>query len=149
MGHQGATGLTTFYSFWCYVTPLLGGFVADQYLGKYKTILVFASIYFCGLLILVFTSIPGSLNHGAGLGGYITSILLTGVGTGGIKANVAPLIAEQYTRRHMEVGITEKGERVVIDPYVTIQRIYMIFYWTINIGALSLLATPCKFIFSP
>ncbi|EXJ80161.1 POT family proton-dependent oligopeptide transporter [Capronia coronata CBS 617.96] len=142
MGHEGATGLTTFYSFWCYVTPLLGGLIADQYLGKYKTIIVFASIYFVGLLILVLTSIPVSLHNGAGLGGYITSILLTGLGTGGIKANVAPLIAEQYTRRHMEVAVTPKGERVVIDPYVTIQRIYMIFYWTINIGALSLLATP-------
>ena len=142
MGHQGATGLTTFYTFWCYVTPLLGGFIADQYLGKYKTILSFAGIYMLGLLILVCTAIPSSLRHGAGLGGYITSILLTGLGTGGIKANVAPLIAEQYTRRHMSIGITKKGERVVIDPYVTIQRIFLIFYWSINIGALSLLATP-------
>jgi POT family proton-dependent oligopeptide transporter len=142
MGHQGATGLTTFYSFFCYVTPLLGGLIADQYLGKYKTIVVFAMIYFCGLLILVCTSIPSSLRAGAGLGGYITSILLTGLGTGGIKANVAPLIAEQYKRRTMAIAITKKGERVVIDPYVTIQRIFLIFYWSINIGALSLLATP-------
>ncbi|ETN39965.1 uncharacterized protein HMPREF1541_06192 [Cyphellophora europaea CBS 101466] len=142
LGHQGATGLTTFYTFWCYTTPLLGGLIADQYLGKYKTILTFAGVYMCGLLILVCTSIPSSLQAGAGLGGYVTSILLTGLGTGGIKANVAPLIAEQYTRRTMEIAVTKKGERVVIDPYVTIQRIYLIFYWTINIGALSLLATP-------
>lgn len=142
MGHQGATGLTTFYTFWCYTTPLLGGLVADQYLGKYKTIVTFAGVYWVGLLILVCTSIPSSLRAGAGLGGYITSILLTGLGTGGIKANVAPLIAEQYKRRTMAIGITKKGERVVIDPYVTIQRIFLIFYWSINIGALSLLATP-------
>lgn len=128
----GATGLSTFYSFWCYVTPLLGGFIADQYLGKYKTILTFASVYLCGLLILVCTSIPSSLHHGAGLGGFIVSILLTGLGTGGIKANVAPLIAEQYTRRTMAIGVTKKGERVVIDPYVTIQRIFMIFYWYVT-----------------
>jgi POT family proton-dependent oligopeptide transporter len=24
MGHQGATGLSTFFQFWCYVTPILG-----------------------------------------------------------------------------------------------------------------------------
>lgn len=142
MGHQGATGLTTFYTFWCYVTPLLGGLIADQYLGKYKTIVTFAGVYWCGLLILVCTSIPSSLRAGAGLGGYIASILLTGLGTGGIKANVAPLIAEQYKRRTMAIAVTKKGERVVIDPYVTIQRIFLIFYWSINIGALSLLATP-------
>lgn len=130
LGHQGATGLSTFYTFWCYVTPLLGGLIADQYLGKYKTILTFAGIYMCGLLILVCTSIPSSLQNGAGLGGFIASILLTGLGTGGIKANVAPLIAEQYTRRTMEVSVTKKGERVVIDPYVTIQRIYSKSHWS-------------------
>lgn len=42
----------------------------------------------------------------------------------------------------MAVSTTKKGERVIIDPNVTIQRIYMIFYGCINIGSLSLLATP-------
>lgn len=42
----------------------------------------------------------------------------------------------------MALSTTKKGERVIIDPNVTIQRIYMIFYGCINIGSLSLLATP-------
>lgn len=146
--HTGATGLTTFYTFWCYVTPLLGGIVADQYLGKYKTLLASSGIYMAGLLVLVCTAIPSSLSHGAGLGGFITSILLTGIGTGGIKANVAPLIAEQYTRRHMEIAVTKKGDRVIIDPYITISHIYLMFYWCINVGSLSLCATPCEFMFN-
>lgn len=37
---------------------------------------------------------------------------------------------------------TKKGQRVIIDPALTIQRIYMIFYGCINVGSLSLLATP-------
>lgn len=41
----------------------------------------------------------------------------------------------------MELKTTKKGERVIIDPNVTIQRIYMIFYCCINLGSLSLLAT--------
>ena len=92
LGHQGATGLTTFNQFWCYVTPIVGAIVADQYLGKYKTIVVFSIIYMIGLLILVCTSIPSSLEHGAGLGGFIVAILIVGLGTGGIKSNVAPLV---------------------------------------------------------
>lgn len=94
-----------------------------------------------GLLILVCTSIPTALENGAGLGGFIVSILIIGIGTGGIKSNVAPLIADQYKRHKMEVTHTKKGERVIIDPNVTIQRIYMIFYGCINVGSLSLLAT--------
>lgn len=117
--------------------------MADQYLGKYKTIVYFACIYIVGLLILVLTSLPISLEHGAGMGGFVAAILVIGVGTGGIKANVAPLIADQYTRKRMAIKtIPKTGERVIIDPAVTIQRIYLIFYCCINIGSLSLLATP-------
>ncbi|KAF2186962.1 di/tri peptide transporter 2 [Zopfia rhizophila CBS 207.26] len=143
MGHQGATGLTTFFQFWCYVTPIIGAIIADQYLGKYNTILVFCMVYLVGLLILTTTSIPTALENGAGLGGFITAVIVIGLGTGGIKSNVAPLIADQYKRRQMVIGTDKKtGERVIIDPSITIQRIYMVFYFCINVGALALLPTP-------
>jgi POT family proton-dependent oligopeptide transporter len=143
MGHQGATGLSTFFQFWCYVTPILGAIIADQYLGKYNTIVIFCGVYMVGLLILTLTSIPTALDHGAGLGGFIVAIIVIGLGTGGIKSNVAPLIADQYKRRQMVIGHDDKtGERVIIDPAITIQRIYMVFYFCINVGCLALLATP-------
>lgn len=63
--------------------------MADQYLGKYKTIVLFAGIYIVGLLVLLLTSLPVALNHGTGLGGFIAAILIIGIGTGGIKANVS------------------------------------------------------------
>ncbi|KAF7953267.1 hypothetical protein EAE96_006479 [Botrytis aclada] len=142
LGHQTATALTVFFSMWCYFTPIFGAIVADQYLGRFKAICYFAVVYMVGLLVLVLTSLPVSLENGAGLGGFIAAILIIGVGTGGIKSNVSPLIADQYTRKRMAIKVLETGERVIIDPTVTIQRIYLIFYWCINIGALSLLATP-------
>jgi POT family proton-dependent oligopeptide transporter len=142
-GHQTATAMGTFFQFWCYVTPILGAIIADQYLGKYKTIVLFASVYVVGLLFLWTTALPSSLHSGNGVWGLWVSIIIIGLGTGGIKSNVAPLIADQYTRRKMAISVDAKtGERVVIDPTITIQRIYMIFYWCINVGALSLLATP-------
>lgn len=143
MGHQGATGLSTFFQFWCYVTPILGAIIADQYLGKYNTIVIFCGVYMVGLLILTCTSIPAALDHGAGLGGFVVAIVVIGLGTGGIKSNVAPLIADQYKRRQMVIGHDDKtGEKVIIDPAITIQRIYMVFYFCINVGCLALLATP-------
>jgi POT family proton-dependent oligopeptide transporter len=143
MGHKGATGLSTFFQFWCYVTPIFGAIIADQYLGKYNTILVFCFVYLAGLLILTFTSIPGALQHGAGLGGFVVSIIIIGLGTGGIKSNVAPLIADQYKRRQMAVSTDKKTrEKIILDPAITIQRIYMVFYFCINLGSLSLIATP-------
>ncbi|KAK6532044.1 hypothetical protein TWF694_003207 [Orbilia ellipsospora] len=142
LGQHGATGLVTFFQFWCYVTPIFGAIVADQYLGKYKTIVYFCMIYIVGLIVLFVSSLPFSLEAGSGLGGFICAIILIGLGTGGIKANVSPLIAEQYTRKKMAVKTLPSGERVILDPALTIQRIYMLFYLSVNVGSLSVLATP-------
>ncbi|KXH52059.1 POT family protein [Colletotrichum simmondsii] len=142
MGHQAATGLNLFFQWFCYVTPILGAIIADQYLGKYKTILVFCAFYWVGLVILWTTSLPAAMANGAGIPGYIVAIIVIGLGTGGIKSNIAPLIADQYQRRVMAIKTESNGERVIIDPAITYQRIYMIFYWCINLGSLSLMATP-------
>lgn len=111
-------------------------------MGKYRAIKYFCVVYIAGLFVLFLTALPVSLNHGAGLGGFIAAILLLGIGTGGIKSNVSPLIAEQYERKVMAIKTLPSGERVILDPAVTIQRIYMIFYLSINVGSLSVLATP-------
>jgi dipeptide/tripeptide permease len=53
------------YSAWsgvCYVTPLLGGYIADSYLGRYKSILIFCSVYLVGLVLVVLGSIPGEVS---------------------------------------------------------------------------------------
>ena len=124
------------------VTPILGAIIADQYLGKYKTILIFAGCYWLGLIILWTSALPVSIEGGHALGGYIAAIIIIGFGTGGIKSNIAPLIADQYQRRKMAIKIQKNGERTIIDPAITYQRIYMVFYWCINLGSLSLIATP-------
>jgi len=123
------------------VTPILGAIIADQYLGKYNTILYFALVYICGLLILVTTALPVAITGGASLGGLIAAMIVIGLGTGGIKSNVSPLIAEQYTNTTQKIKVLKSGERVIVDPALTIQRIYMIFYLCINVGSLSAIAT--------
>lgn len=42
----------------------------------------------------------------------------------------------------MAIKTQKSGERTIIDPAITYQRIYMVFYWCINLGSLSLIATP-------
>ena len=123
LGQSSATGLNQFFQFWCYVTPILGAIIADQYLGRYNTILYFAMVYIVGLIILFCTSLPGAIEHGAALGGLITAMIVIGLGTGGIKSNVSPLIAEQYRGTRQTIRVEKSGERVIVDPAVTIQRI--------------------------
>ncbi len=108
------------------MTPILGAIVSDQYLGKYNTIFYFALVYLTGVLILFFTSLPTAIEHGAALGGIIVAMIVIGLGTGGIKSNVSPLIAEQYRNTKQKVRVEKNGERVIVDPGATIQRIYMV-----------------------
>ncbi|KAL9551491.1 hypothetical protein MBANPS3_004233 [Mucor bainieri] len=140
-GQQTATSLTTFFQFWCYITPVFGAIVADQFWGKYKTILVFAIIYFIGLVILTLTSIPAGIASGAAFPGFIVAIIIVGLATGGIKANVSPLVAEQYRSKSAYVKTLENGKRVIVTPQVTYQKIFNYFYFSINIGSLSAIAT--------
>lgn len=51
------------------------------------------------------------------------------------------MIAEQYTRTKPCLKVLPSGERVIIDPAITIQSLYNIFYWCVNIGSLSAIAT--------
>lgn len=139
--NQGATALSYFFQFWCYVTPIFGAWVADTYLGKYKAISVFAGIYAIGSFLIFVTSIPSITSYNTALGGYVSGIIILGIGTGGIKSNVSPLIADQIPKTNPVIKVLKSGERVIEDPAVTIQNVFLFFYLMINTGALSVMAT--------
>ncbi|KAI7858681.1 POT family-domain-containing protein [Circinella umbellata] len=140
-GQQTATALGTFFQFWAYVTPVVAAIISDQYLGKYKTILLSSLIYVVGLLVLVCTSVPSAIESGAAFPGYVVAIILIGAGTGGIKGNVSPLVAEQYQSKAPFVRTLKNGTRVIVTPQATYQQMFNMFYWGINVGGLSAIAT--------
>lgn len=136
MGAQASTGLTTFNQFWVYLIPLFGAFVADTYLGRFKTIVYSVLTAIVGHVILTVSAAPSVMdNSHHALAAFIIGLIIMGIGTGGFKPNISPLVAEQIPRK-MYVHTTKKGERVIVDPAVTTARIYNWFYLFINIGAL-------------
>ena len=68
-------------------------------------------------------------------------MVVIGIGLGGIKACVSPFMADQCTNVKMRVGTTKNGEKVIVDRDLTIKSIYSLYYWCINLGCLSGLAT--------
>jgi peptide/histidine transporter 3/4 len=109
------------FSVWsgmAYCTPLLGGFVADKYLGRYWTILVFSAFYLLGLVIVVFGADPKNINEGT----FFFGMYVIALGTGGIKPNVSTLGADQYDDRY---PAERKGK----------ESFFNYFYWSINLGA--------------
>nr|AKN21487.1 slc15a-1 [Schmidtea mediterranea] len=106
----------------CYFTTIIGSFISDNYLGKYRTLVILCSLYTLGSTLMSLTSIP-AIN----LSGPIISLLLIAFGTGGVKACVGPLGGDQIPAH----------KKVLLDSY------FSMFYFGINLGALaSTILTP-------
>lgn len=107
---------------WCYITPVLGAVVAEQYLGRVKTIIYSSTIYICGLTMLFMSSLPIAQDLGVSLAGLLSALFFIGIGAGGIKANVSSLIAEQYAGPNEAKRVLNSGEEVIVDRALTIER---------------------------
>ncbi|RYO77239.1 hypothetical protein DL762_009393 [Monosporascus cannonballus] len=138
-GQQASTALVLFNSFWSYLMPILGGYLADAYWGRYHTINVAIVIATVGHIIIIISSIPGVVTNPSGaLGCFIVGLIFFGMGVGFFKCNISPMIAEQYEHENPRatVEINKKGQKVINDPVLTISHIYMRYYFFINVGAL-------------
>ncbi|CAN7145355.1 oligopeptide:H+ symporter [Pseudoduganella sp. LjRoot289] len=94
-----------------YFFPLLGGWLADRFFGKYNTVLWFSLIYCAGHACLaVFEK---------NLQGFYLGLALIAFGSGGIKPLVASFVGDQFDQTN------KKRAKVVFDA----------FYWSINFGS--------------
>lgn len=117
--------------------PLLGGYIADTYLGRYATIQYSILAALIGHSILIVSSIPGVMdNPDAAVGCFAVGLVIMGIGTGGFKSNISPLLAEQVKETRPKVTTLKTGERVIVDPQVTYSRVFLYFYMMINAGSL-------------
>ncbi|KAJ0245690.1 Protein NRT1/ PTR FAMILY 5.7 [Hirschfeldia incana] len=99
------TGVTT-------LMPLLGGFVADAYLGRYATVLLATIIYLMGLILLTLAwFIPGlkACNQEICVEprkaheiAFFIAIYLVSIGTGGHKPSLESFGADQFEDDHPE-----------------------------------------------
>lgn len=74
---------------------------------------------------MIISSIPGIIDKKSAAAPFALSLVVLGIGTGGFKANISPLVAEQYKRTRLFVKTTKSGERVIVDPSLTTASIYM------------------------
>jgi peptide/histidine transporter 3/4 len=103
-----------------YLSPLLGGYVADVHLGRFGTILLFGSIYVLGTVLVAVAAYPGFENREL----FMFALFgMVGMGSGGIKANVVTMGGDQFNS-HIAVEAKQKDS------------FFNYFYWSINLGAI-------------
>ena len=107
-----ATSIYSYFKAACYFLPLLGGFLADRYFGKYWTIVGFSVPYVLGHFVL------GIETHTAL---FIALALLAG-GSGVIKPNISTLLGQTYDQKR------PGQERLR-------SAAFLWFYLAINVGA--------------
>jgi proton-dependent oligopeptide transporter, POT family len=94
-----------------YFFPLLGGWIADRVLGKYRTILWLSLVYCVGHACLAAFDDNRT--------GFYTGLFLIALGSGGIKPLVVSFVGDQFDQTNKHIA------KVVFDA----------FYWTINFGS--------------
>ncbi|KAF9391267.1 peptide transporter ptr2 [Podila verticillata] len=128
-----ATAINRGFQFFSYATTIFGAIVADKWLGKFKTVLIFAILYTIGLIVLTVSSIDSLLGTAAMPMFVVAIYIFMSLGTGGIKSNVSAFAAEQVPTEDY-AHPTKSG--LTINHAVTVERIFRYFYMAINIGGL-------------
>ncbi|KAH9566384.1 hypothetical protein CY35_04G127700 [Sphagnum magellanicum] len=121
-----------------YLTPFIGGFAADAYLGRFWAIAVFATIQVVGMVFLTLSAAIPSLRpppcpsypktlcqpaYGYQIGMLYVGLYLIALGNGGIKPNVSTLGADQFDE-------SDPNERKHMSNF------FNWFYFIISIGSL-------------
>jgi POT family proton-dependent oligopeptide transporter len=94
-----------------YFFPLLGGWLADRFLGKYRTILYLSLVYCVGQACLA-AFVDNKY-------GFYVGLFLIALGSGGIKPCVSAFVGDQFDQSNKSLA------KVVFDA----------FYWIINFGS--------------
>jgi peptide/histidine transporter 3/4 len=138
MSNSQAANMVSNFVGTLYLTPFLGGFVADAYLGRFWAIAVFATIQVVGMMLLTLSAaipslrpppcpsnpyIPCQAAYGYQIGVLYVGLYLIALGNGGIKPNVSTLGADQFDE-------SDANERKHMSSF------FNWFYFIISIGSL-------------
>ncbi|MEO6582277.1 MAG: peptide MFS transporter [Sphingomicrobium sp.] len=104
------------YTSLVYITPVLGGYLADRYLGQRKAVLFGGILLMCGHFLMAVEGTGGQSDPTINI--FWTALAFIIVGSGFLKANISVMVGQLYKL----TDIRRDGA-------------YTVFYMGINLGA--------------
>ncbi|MBV8636030.1 MAG: peptide MFS transporter [Burkholderiaceae bacterium] len=111
--NKEALSLYGTYTAFVYLTPLFGGWLADNFIGQRKSIIIGGIIMAIGQFLLA-AALPGNLNM------FYAGLVCLIIGNGFFKPNISTMVGDLYREGDSRRDIA-----------------FTIFYMGINVGALS------------
>ncbi|MBR5194850.1 MAG: MFS transporter [Akkermansia sp.] len=119
MSKNEATEVVHLFIACTYLLPLLGAWLADRFLGRYRTIISISLLYCLGNAVLAMADFAGDVETRKWI--LFIGLTIIAIGAGGIKPCVSAFVGDQ-------VPEAEKN-----GPTMT--RLYAAFYWSVNLGS--------------
>ncbi|CAJ2664077.1 unnamed protein product [Trifolium pratense] len=139
LGNASSANIVTNFMGTCFMLCLLGGFVADTFIGRYLTIAIFATVEAIGVTILTISTIIPSLHppkcthnnlkscepaNNTQLTVLYLALYVTALGIGGLKSSVSGFGSDQFD----DSNEVEKNHMV---------KFFNWFFFFISIGSLT------------
>ena len=138
-GQARASQVSNVFFILALLTPIAAAVVADRQLGRYKVLCLTFFIYLMGSALLLVSSLPALVPASAPL--FVVALVFIAMGMSGANGLLAAFVGDQYATEDGAVVTTRTGERIVVDRARTLESIYNAYYWCINVGGLSGIAT--------
>ncbi|KAG5070130.1 hypothetical protein AAZX31_01G196700 [Glycine max] len=139
LGNAASANVVTNFLGTSFMLCLLGGFLADTFLGRYRTIAIFAAVQATGVTILTISTIIPSLHppkcngdtvppcvraNEKQLTALYLALYVTALGTGGLKSSVSGFGSDQFDDSDND----EKKQMI---------KFFNWFYFFVSIGSLA------------
>ncbi|KAI9048259.1 hypothetical protein LZ554_008054 [Drepanopeziza brunnea f. sp. 'monogermtubi'] len=141
MGTVKSTAVSQSFSMLVYALPVFFGWLADTKTGRYK--MVFWGVIVCGVshVLMIGAGAPSLLANGNAKIPYFISLYMLALGAAMFKPCISPMLLDQMKETRLTTKILDTGEKVMIDPEATTERVMLWFYLMVNIGGFFNVAT--------
>jgi len=123
MSQTNSTAIVHGFIMFAYICPLFGGYIADSFLGKFKTIFYVSLIYCVGSVTLALTSVElfAKLSTPTPYWGLFVGLFIIGLATGSMKPCVSAFLGDQFKPHQTHM----------------IDTIFHVFYFMVSLGSVS------------